>query len=83
MKASLRWIIAAFIVCLIYTLTPSAALAQTDPDEGNLPCVGPDPTYGDCPIDSGLVLLLIAGAGYGIKKVVDARKSAATAGEEA
>ena len=39
------------------------------------PCVGPDPFYGDCPIDSGLVFLLIAGAAYGIKKVVDARKS--------
>ncbi len=35
---------------------------------------GCDPLDPKCPIDGGLTALLILGAGYGIKKVRDARK---------
>lgn len=32
------------------------------------------PECSECPIDGGLVALLVAGVGYGIKKVNDSRK---------
>jgi len=55
----------------------SPALVKADPgDPSDPPCVGPDPQTGECPIDSGLLLLIAAGAGYGIKKVVDSRNAA-------
>lgn len=36
---------------------------------------GCDPLDPKCPIDGGLSALLVLGAGYGIKKVRDARKT--------
>lgn len=57
---------------------PTLVKAQDDEP----PCVGPDPMTGECPIDSGVVFLLIAGAGYGIKKVIDSRKSSAKPDEK-
>lgn len=60
------------MVLFLSMFLPIFVQAQDDP-----PCVGPDPIYGDCPIDSGLAFLLIAGAAYGIMKVVNARKSSA------
>ena len=58
------------VVLFVSLFLPIFVQAQDTP-----PCVGPDPIYGDCPIDSGLIFLLIAGAAYGIMKVVGARKS--------
>ena len=43
---------------------------QDDGDPTN-PCTDPD-DY--CPIDGGVVALLVVGVGYGIKKVNDSRK---------
>lgn len=41
-----------------------------------IPCDYQDPDI-PCPIDGGLTVLLAVGVGYGIKKVLDARKSEA------
>ena len=70
MKRYNRWFWMISVVLFVSLFLPIFVQAQDTP-----PCVGPDPIYGDCPIDSGLVFLLIVGAAYGIKKVVDARKS--------
>ena len=59
-------------VWLLGMLLPVATFAQGDP--------GCDPLDPACPIDGGLALLLAAGAGYGIKKVRDARKQEREAG---
>ena len=56
----------------MFVCSPALVKAQF----GDPPCVGPDPQTGECPIDSGLLLLIAAGAGYGIKKVVDSRNAA-------
>ena len=48
---------------LLLLIFPLFAMAQEDP--------GPCP---DCPIDGGLVLLIAAGAGYGVKKYREAKK---------
>ncbi len=40
---------------------------------------GCDPGDPGCPIDGGLIFLLAAGAGYGVKKIKDSRKKDAAA----
>lgn len=50
-----------FLICL-----PSLVHAQPDP--------GCDPLDPSCPMDGGVIALLIAGIGYGVKKIRDARK---------
>jgi hypothetical protein len=72
MKANLKRFFIVGISLIVFLCSPALVRAQQDP-----PCVGPDPMTGECPIDSGLLLLIAAGAGYGIKKVVDSRKVAA------
>lgn len=52
---------------LMMMITPLMVLADPDPS-----C---DPLDPACPIDGGLSALLVLGAGYGIKKVRDARKA--------
>ena len=52
----------AGILIIIVSCLPSFAMAQ---DPGGCP---------DCPIDGGLSLLLVAGAGYGVKKYRDTKK---------
>lgn len=69
MKRYNRWFWIVGVVFFLSMFLPVFVQAQDEP-----PCAGPDPYYGDCPIDSGLVFLLIAGAAYGIKKIIDARK---------
>ena len=71
MKRFTRWF---WIVSLILFLSMFSSVNVQAQDDGP-PCVGPDPEIGDCPIDSGLVFLLVTGAAYGIKKVIDNRKS--------
>ena len=70
MKRNFKWFFIFTIAIGIFLCLPTFVHAQ-DP----LPCVGPDPLDGECPIDSGLIVLLAVGAGYGIKKVVDSRKA--------
>ena len=70
MKANLKRFFIIGISLILFLCSP--ALVKADP--GDPPCVGPDPQTGECPIDSGLLLLIAVGAGYGIKKVVDSRK---------
>jgi len=72
MKANLKRFFIIGISLILFLCSP--ALVKADP--GDPPCVGPDPQTGECPIDSGLLLLIAVGAGYGIKKVVDSRKAA-------
>lgn len=46
-----------------------------DPDDPNYNCCPSNPAYPEsCPIDGGVVALLAAGVGYGVKKVRDSRK---------
>ena len=72
MKANLKRFFIIGISLIMFVCSPALVKAQF----GDPPCVGPDPQTGECPIDSGLLLLIAAGAGYGIKKVVDSRKMA-------
>lgn len=55
------------------SMAPFSLNAQGPLDEGipPNPCTDPD-DY--CPIDGGVVALLVVGVGYGIKKVNDSRK---------
>ena len=71
MKANLKRFFIVGISLTLFLCSPALVRAQEDP-----PCVGPDPQTGECPVDSGLLLLIAAGAGYGIKKAVDSRKVA-------
>lgn len=59
-----------FIVILLIVMMPMFVMADPDPGDG-----GCDPLDPGCPIDGGLSALLALGAGYGIKKVRDARKA--------
>ena len=62
------------VVLVLSMFLPIFVQAQDGP-----PCVGGDPVTGPfCPIDSGLVFLLVAGGAYGIKIVIDSRKAAAS-----
>lgn len=72
MKRIFNWVFTFSIVLFISLCVPTFVHAGPDADQP--PCVGPDPDLGDCPIDSGLLILISIGAAYGIKKVVDSRK---------
>ncbi|HZW66175.1 MAG TPA: hypothetical protein VFF23_10830 [Hanamia sp.] len=75
MKANLKRFFIVGISLILFLCSPGLLKAQGF-DDPEPPCVGPDPQTGECPIDSGLLLLIAAGAGYGIKKAVDSRKVA-------
>ena len=73
MKKAIR--IALLTVFFItFTVALSSLMAQPmpggDPSGGGNPPVG----GGTAPVGSGLIILLALGAGYGSKKVYDARK---------
>lgn len=72
MKRIFNWVFTFTIVLFISLCVPIIVHAQDGP-----PCVGPDPEDGECPIDSGLLILVAIGAGYGVKKVVESRKESA------
>ncbi|HMO61630.1 MAG TPA: hypothetical protein PKC39_09960 [Ferruginibacter sp.] len=57
--------ILANLIFLVLMLLPAAGYAQLGDPEG-------DP---DAPVDGGLITLVAAGVGYGIKKAVDNRKN--------
>ncbi len=71
MKANLKRFFIIGISLTLFLCSPALVKAQFD----DPPCVGPDPQTGECPIARVLLLLIAAGAGYGIKKVVDSRKA--------
>jgi hypothetical protein len=55
-------------VLVMFLVVPSLLIAQPPPD----PC--PDPQLPDCPIDSGLVLLIAAAVLIALKKAFDYKK---------
>ena len=69
-----------FLICFIYS--PMTSFSQQDVLDTEPPAEymrkdidpGCDPLDEDCPIDGGLSALLALGAGYGIKKIRQARK---------
>lgn len=63
MKEFLKYFSIQVIMLIAFCCLPFLVHAQTDP--------GDCPT---CPIDGGLSFLVIAGVGYGIKKIRDSRK---------
>ena len=67
-QVSIKKILQVVLILLIIMM-PIFVMAG-DPGDG-----GCDPLDPKCPIDGGLSALLVLGAGYGIKKVRDARKA--------
>jgi hypothetical protein len=62
-------IIAAFLIVPLTTV-----FADTPPDPGSGgPGGGDQPVGGGAPIGGGLIILMALGAGYGSKKIFDAR----------
>jgi hypothetical protein len=76
MKANLKRFFIIGISLLMLLCSPALVKAQFDGDPAS-PCGDPQNPDEQCPIDSGLLILIAIGAGYGIKKVVDARKISA------
>jgi hypothetical protein len=68
MKRFFKFILTCSLLFCMLISFPKLVKAG-DPDPG---C---DPLNPGCPIDGGLTALLVIGAGYGIKKVRDSRKS--------
>ena len=70
MKAKITKNLIGYIQLAIYVLLPAImfALPMTPRPAGSTPST---------PIDAGLGFLLVAGASYGIKRVLDARKEKA------
>ena len=71
MKCIPKSLLVSLLLLMLVMALPQILLAQGPGDPG---CDPLDPL---CPIDGGLSALLVAGAGYGIKKVRDARKARA------
>ena len=68
MKRFSKLLIPFCFLIVFFIFIPS--IVQADPGGG-----GCDPLDPGCPIDGGLAVLLAVGAGYGIKKVMNAHKS--------
>ena len=67
MKRFSQWILTfGFLLFFVISL-PQLLLAQADG--------GCDPLDPGCPIDGGVVILLIVGAAYGVKKILDSQKA--------
>jgi len=74
MKKAIK-IVLLTVFLITFTVALNSLMAQPMP--GGDPSGGggnPPPVGGFAPIGSGLVILLALGAGYGSKKVYDARK---------
>lgn len=73
MKKAIR-ILLLTVFFITFTIAFSSLMAQPMP--GGDPSGDPNnpPVGGYAPVGSGLVILLALGAGYGTKKVYDARK---------
>lgn len=64
MKKYSKYFSVQMVMLIVFSCLPFLALAQPG-DPGDCP---------ECPIDGGLSFLIIAGVGYGIKKIKDSRK---------
>ena len=75
MKKAIR-ILLLTVFFITFTVALNSLLAQPMPDDFGDPSTDPNnaPVGGYAPVGSGLVILLALGAGYGTKKVYDARK---------
>jgi len=69
MKIDGKWLWMFGFLLLMLIVLPGIANAQGIPDPGD--CLEPD-LY--CPIDSGLLFLIVAGIGFGAKKAYDNTK---------
>jgi hypothetical protein len=74
MKKAIK-IVLLTVFFITFTVALSSLMAQPmPPDPGGDPAGGGAPVGGYAPVGSGLIILLALGAGYGSKKVYDARK---------
>lgn len=71
MKRFSKLVIPFFLLIFLFIFLPSIIHAQGIGGGG---CDYQDPDI-PCPIDSGLIVLLSVGVGYGIMKVIAARKT--------
>ncbi len=74
MKKIQKLIVITGLFVFIFFGAATSLHAQTDPGCDPLGG-GVRPDGSPCPIDGGVVALLILGAAYGVKKVADHRKS--------
>ena len=56
------------ILAIVFSIS---AMADQPPDPGGGPGGGDDPVGGGSPIGGGLVIMLVMGAGYAAKKVIN------------
>ena len=63
MKQHSRLILITSLLVIFFNILPMLVCAQIDPGE--------DP---DAPIDGGIGFLIVAGVGYGVKKVKDSKR---------
>ncbi|MBN2175078.1 MAG: hypothetical protein JW731_13170 [Bacteroidales bacterium] len=60
------------ILAIVFSI---GAMADQPPDPGGGPGSGDDPVGGGSPVGSGLVIMLVMGAGYAAKKAFNMHKS--------
>ncbi|MCO6498104.1 MAG: hypothetical protein J5I50_10615 [Chitinophagaceae bacterium] len=83
MKQFKKFVIPFIAGILLLSLSPYSTFAQGGPSDGGCDpketwaeCCARVPTDPLCPIDGGVVALLAAGVGYGVKRARDSRKEA-------
>lgn len=70
-------ILAVLVVSAIALGVSFSALAQKPPQPPEKGQIGDQPVGGSAPIGGGIEMLLLLGAGYGAKRIFDARKKLA------
>ena len=62
------------LIIAVFLLVPlTTVFADLPPDPGGGPGSGDLPVGGGAPIGGGLIILMVLSAGYGAKKIYDAR----------
>jgi hypothetical protein len=74
MKKAIRILFISVLITAASLVFNSAMSQPLPPEGGPDPGQGNTPVGGFVPVGSGLIILLALGAGYGTKKVYDARK---------
>ncbi len=74
MKKTILHLILVGLLIIVPVIITSASAPPPPPPPPGGPGGGDQPIGGAAPIGSGIVMLLAMGAGYGAKKVFDARK---------